>query len=499
VGERRADVHALPPRNVLVLHRVVLRGRSLRREAPLPGQRVEGTAERERRRGENGGPRAEQPLPQQPADGQRRRPQHLEPGVVRALLAQPHDVVALGRVLLLEGLQHPDGDLGHLVQQCERQLAAGGPLRVLPAFAAQRLPAHRGGVDDRLQCAGCGARQRLPASGRQVLEGEAEALARLGEPIGQVLVDELPAAPGRGGDGARGELRGGGAGDPVHELVRLVDHDDVVLREHRRVAHRVDRQQRVVRDDDVRPPGLGPRLLGEAVLADRAPGRAQALPRRHRHLPPGVVRDARDELVPVPGLGVRRPVVQARHVAAQGGDGEGVEELLLGGVLAHRVVAVQLVQAEVVPAALEDRERGRAPEQRLERLRDPGEVPVHELALQRDRGGGDDDRGVPDHRVPDRRDEVGQGLPRARAGLHREVLAAGQRLADGLRHRVLPLAARATDRRDGRLEQLGHAGEVGLGGSGRHSSTLSGAPDSPRRNRVSTQSTPAPQPCGHAP
>ena len=122
-----------------------------------------------------------------------------------------------------------------------------------------------------------------------------------------------------------------------------------------------------------------------------------------------------------PVVGVAAPLVDALDRAAQRGDRERVEELI---ALVHVVaVAVQLVQAQVVAAALEDRERRRPPEQRLERLRQPGQVAVDELALQRDRRGRDDDGGAALDGVPDRRHEVGQRLARAGARLHRQVLA----------------------------------------------------------------------------
>ena len=101
--------------------------------------------------------------------------------------------------------------------------------------------------------------------------------------------------------------------------------------------------------------------LGEALLADGALGRAEALARGDRHLPPRAVGHAGDELVAVAGLGVVGPLVDPLDRAAHRGDLERVEELVLGVLVA----AVQLVEAQVVAAALEDGERGRAPEQRL--------------------------------------------------------------------------------------------------------------------------------------
>ena len=61
---------------------------------------------------------------------------------------------------------------------------------------------------------------------------------------------------------------------------------DVVLRDHRHALDRVDREQRVVGDDQLRPGRALLGALGEALLAERAPRGAQALPVGDRHLPP---------------------------------------------------------------------------------------------------------------------------------------------------------------------------------------------------------------------
>src|SRR3954469_18681525 len=47
-------------------------------------------------------------------------------------------------------------------------------------------------------------------------------------------------------------LVGGGLGDSADQLVRLVDDHHVVVRDHRDALDRVDGQQRVVGDDQVR-------------------------------------------------------------------------------------------------------------------------------------------------------------------------------------------------------------------------------------------------------
>ena len=386
--------------------------------------------------------------------------QHLVPGPVGAGVGQPDHVPPLGRIRLVERPEQPDRGLGDVVQRGLGDLAAGRALRVLAPLTAQGAPAGPGRVSDRGQRSRRGPWQRVPPAGSQVLQRQGQALPGLGQPVGHRLVDELPAAPGGGDDRAGGQLGGGHPGHPVHQLVRLVDHHHVVLGQHRAVVHGVDGQQRVVGDHDVGSAGLGPGLLGEAVVPDRAAGGAETLPGGHRHLPPGRVRHTGDQLVAVAGLGVLRPLVQSLHRTAHGGDLERVEQLV-GRV--DVVATVQLVQAQVVAAALEDGERRRLAEQRFQRFGDPGQVSVDELALQRDRRGGDDHGAAGGHRVVDGRHQVGQRLPGAGTGLHRDVLVAADGGADGVGHLVLALPALPADRADRSVQQLGDAGELGGG------------------------------------
>ena len=82
-----------------------------------------------------------------------------------------------------------------------------------------------------------------------------------------------------------------------------------------------------------------------------------------------------------------------------------------------RHAALLPVQAQVVAPALQDGEDGFPVEQRLERRDQAGQVTVDQLALQRDGGRGDHDRAARGHRVPHRRDQVGQRLAGAGTGL----------------------------------------------------------------------------------
>ena len=115
---------------------------------------------------------------------------------------------------------------------------------------------------------------------------------------------------------------------------------------------------------------------------------------------------------------------------------------------------------------------GVRPSSGFRRLGEAGEVAVDELALQRDGGRGDDDRGVLLDGVVDRGHQVGQRLAGAGARLHGHVLAGGDRRAHGLRHRVLAFPAGAPDGGDGGFEELADPGELG----GRHGSEATGCP-----------------------
>lgn len=101
--------------------------------------------------------------------------------------------------------------------------------------------------------------------------------------------------------------------------MRLVDDDHVVLGQHRAVLEGVDRQQRVVGDDDVGLARLLLGLLGETLLAVRALLRAETLASGDRHLLPGLVLVGR-RVVTVARLAVEQlllgPVAQLEHLLA---------------------------------------------------------------------------------------------------------------------------------------------------------------------------------------
>ena len=74
---------------------------------------------------------------------------------------------------------------------------------------------------------------------------------------------------------------------PIHQLVRLVDDEQVVFGQDRRVRDRVDGQHCVVGDNDVNPACHGTGLLREAVGAERATGPPRGIPAPTRSPGPG--------------------------------------------------------------------------------------------------------------------------------------------------------------------------------------------------------------------
>ena len=131
--------------------------------------------------------------------------------------------------------------------------------------------------------------------------------------------------------------------------------------------------------------GRLPGLLGEAAGAERAALRPDAFRRGHRDLPPGPVVHPGHQLVAVTGAGPVGPLGQPLHLPADRGHRARVEQHV------RRVLGrtgAEPVQAQVVAAALEDGEHRLAAEQRGQRVAEPGQVAVDQLALQRDGRGG---------------------------------------------------------------------------------------------------------------
>ena len=109
--------------------------------------------------------------------------------------------------------------------------------------------------------------------------------------------------------------------------------------------------------------------FGEAVLAERAPGLAEALAGGDADLTPGLVADAGHQLVAVAGLGLVGPLVQPLHLAARAGRSANASNSSASAVVSA-AARVDLVHAQVVAAALEDGEL-RAPRPAAARARRP--------------------------------------------------------------------------------------------------------------------------------
>ncbi len=227
---------------------------------------------------------------------------------------------------------------------------------------------------------------RPSSSGSRAAASSSPASSRAGP------LSDMPARLlGRGHDHRAGQLVGDGRRDPVDELVRLVDDEHVVLGQHLTPLEGIDRHEGVVGDDDVDVLGglAGP--LDEA-LRDEGALAAHALVRRHRHLAPRALGDTGDELVAVAGVGARGPLAQPHDLLAEPPrrrvDLTDPEEPLL--VVGE--AALELVEAHVVAATLDERIGRAAAEDRGEGIGDAGHVAVDDLGLQgegrrRDDGG----------------------------------------------------------------------------------------------------------------
>jgi len=187
----------------------------------------------------------------------------------------------------------------------------------------------------------------------------------------------------------------------------------------------VGEQQVVVDHHDVR--GLRFAARGDDVAARvRGAGRAEAVLARRSDRRAGRVRIAqRFHLRQVAGRRFPRP-------SADAGD-RAFRRRLEARQLRHGFREFQAMQAQVVGAALEERDaRGPA-----ERVRHRRQVPVEQLVLERARAGRDDRLLAGEQR----RHQVGEGLAGARPGLDREHAPGFERFADPICHELL-LAAR---------------------------------------------------------
>ena len=261
VVERRADVEAPP----LAARRRPVSPTSRATTSKLPPSSSVAAGQHHR-------PLAEQRLAQQPAHGERG---DLERRPATRVVSHPGDVVRRVAGESLGGVEHhADRRLGQLARAVVRVFR-----RLRPDMHAPGRIAHQ---RDRRRRAPRGARPvDPPAARRSPPPAPSPAASR--SPITSSSSSRRPRATARSTIAAVSSA-GGHTGHPVDQLVRLVDDDHVVLRKDLEALEGVDREHRVVGDDDSTPAGPLPRQLGEAVLTVRALERAEALPGRHADL-----------------------------------------------------------------------------------------------------------------------------------------------------------------------------------------------------------------------
>ena len=291
--------------------------------------------------------------------------------------------------------------------------------------------------------------------GAAVVDRVAQHLAGVGEVVGLVALDVALGASGGAVDLGGGQLVGGGLGHPRDELVGLVDHRDVVLRDHRDALDRVDGEQRVVGDDQLGAVGALLGALGEALGAVGALAGAEALAVADADLPPDPVGVPR-RVVALAGAAVLGllldPLAQRDHLGAQRALGQlDQRALVVGHALAHAV------QAGVVGPPLEYGEGAAALELVAGRLEQGRDVALDELVLEGERRRGHHDPVA----VQQRGHEVAQRLAGAGAGLDEQVALVLHRRGDRLGHRDLAgtlLTTELLDRSGQHLAHVDHAG-----------------------------------------
>ena len=336
----------------------------------------------------------------------------------------------------------------------------------------QRAQPSPGQFEDRGELLGVRTRvvrsagQHAPSHERR--QHRVEAVGHLGDTVDHtaVVVADQPACRlGEGTEASGGDLHAQRLGHHVLDGVGLVEDHDVVLGKHGAVAGDVGGVEVGVHDDDVGGRGALARLLGEADGPRGTAERPRALPGRHRQRRPGPGGGLEVELGAItggrglgPGDEPAQLAPQAAEVDGVGGgarcrpcpgDGVGVEQrharqaLVLGP--AHLGGALA---AEIVRPSLQHREGHGA--LGAQRRGHEGQVLGGELVLQGPGGGGHHHRSARHHR----RDQVGEGFPRARARPHHQVASLLDGPPDRLGHRplarpVLPAAG----------ERGGHGGQ----------------------------------------
>ncbi len=225
-------------------------------------------------------------------------------------------------------------------------------------------------------------------------------------------------------------------GDDVFDEMGFVDDDCVVLGKYLAARREVRGVEARIDDNDVGRARPGPCPLREAPLAGVAVAHPGAFARRDRHGLPDVVGNVDGQFGPVAGVGLLRPLRDARQrIAARLLPlGEGQQRLRLGpgGEI------VELRRAQIVGPALQQRERELDPRRALQERK----VFVAQLLLQCLGRSRHHDRrrlfaGIA-RRVQRGRDAVCERLARAGGRFDQEMLTGFERTGHRGTHLPLP-------------------------------------------------------------
>ena len=219
------------------------------------------------------------------------------------------------------------------------------------------------------------------------------------------------------------DLAPAGIGERALEMMCLVEHERVGVRQEGRVPEQVMDQERVVQDHQVRGLGPIPEAAEKAIVAARtaAPGTARRIGRERF-----AIRAERSDLGlslgQVPGLGVVHPAGQALERA-------GLERDQAAASL------IEPAAAEIVRAALDDRDAERFGAERFgECFGDDRHVLVEQLVLEIQGVGGDRHRHPLGALMQDRRQEIGERLADPGGRFDRQDAAGRQHIGDAARH-----------------------------------------------------------------
>ena len=254
VVERRPDVDPAPGQHVAGA--ATAPSTLGRLEAERGGDGVEVAAEHQGRAGEDDGLVGEQLVAHRPPHLQRRDVQPRGDAVAR-LVEPQHVALEVGR--------HPLGVDEDLLHHALGLGAAGVAVAVDGVSLGKaerhvRAASRTSASASPSWSATCSIRP-----GEVACDRLGERVGGLAERVGRLVLDPALGAPRRPLDVVDGELVGRGLGDAGGELVGLVDDHGVVVGDHRHPLDRVDREQRVVGDDQVGALRLLPGALGEAL------------------------------------------------------------------------------------------------------------------------------------------------------------------------------------------------------------------------------------------